>query len=754
MKSLVKTLVLSAFFMLMVFGLHAQQLIYHDGFLPGQTGWRNYDDESTNAVVQDGRYILTHKKTTYSYSGTYALNIDESRDYSVETITTHLSGDEQAPFGLVFGAKDVSNLYYFAISGNGYYILAKQVDAKYNPIIAWTLSPAIVNGDNNPNKLRVEKRGSQLTLFINDQQVAQVPMVEPFGTSIGLVVFKAESAAFDHLTASYLPSSSTVVTVNPVNASVAEVAYHTIFSADDANQWVQSPADSASTSIAGGQYIVSRTAKNWYTSALSSTATTVDMHRNFLIETETTHRSGGQNFGYGLEFGADESRIYHFWIAATGYYYIGFTENNAFNSVVPFTQSDAVNKGEGSRNKLSIAHKNGQLYFYINDQQVETHPDLDFKGSRFGMSVAGPQEIGFNSLSFSYFDKATPIIDATSVPKIYITSPEVTRGLKVVQSSDVLHVAGIAVDPAGIFSVQVNDIQAAVDSKGNFTADVPMGIGDNPLMVTALNNGMRKGTYTFHVVRNKISATEQTSVTQVASSGKFYALLVGEQDYRDSNIPSLEGPVNDATNLSQALTANYTFLPENVTVLKNPSRAEFFRALDDMANKVKKEDNLVIFYAGHGLYDETHLQGYWFPSDAVRDRRDTWISNSDLIDYITAIQSKHTLLISDACFSGSIFKSRSIDLAPKDIQEVYKLPSRKAMTSGTMKEVPDKSVFMEYLVKRLNQNTDKFLPSEQLFASFKTAVINNSPNGQVPQFGEIRETGDEGGDFVFIKKDQ
>jgi len=34
----------------------------------------------------------------------------------------------------------------------------------------------------------------------------------------------------------------------------------------------------------------------------------------------------------------------------------------------------------------------------------------------------------------------------------------------------------------------------------------------------------------------------------------------------------------------------------------------------------------------------------------------------------------------------------------------------------------------------------------------RQAVINNSPNGQVPQFGEIRETGDEGGDFVFVKR--
>ena len=68
-----------------------------------------------------------------------------------------------------------------------------------------------------------------------------------------------------------------------------------------------------------------------------------------------------------------------------------------------------------------------------------------------------------------------------------------------------------------------------------------------------------------------------------------------------------------------------------------------------------------------------------------------------------------------------------------------------------MKTVPDKSVFIEYLVKRLYENERDLLPSEQLFSSFKIAVMNNS-QGQVPQFGDIQGAGDEGGDFVFLKR--
>jgi hypothetical protein len=64
------------------------------------------------------------------------------------------------------------------------------------------------------------------------------------------------------------------------------------------------------------------------------------------------------------------------------------------------------------------------------------------------------------------------------------------------------------------------------------------------------------------------------------------------------------------------------------------------------------------------------------------------------------------------------------------------------MTSGTLTEVPDKSVFVEYLLKRLDNNEDRFMSSEDLFSRFKIAVINNSPTNQIPQFGEIRAAGD------------
>jgi len=81
---------------------------------------------------------------------------------------------------------------------------------------------------------------------------------------------------------------------------------------------------------------------------------------------------------------------------------------------------------------------------------------------------------------------------------------------------------------------------------------------------------------------------------------------------------------------------------------------------------------------------------------------------------------------------------------------MMKRSSRKAMTSGSLTTVPDKSVFMKYLLKNLSENVNEYLPSEELFDSIRLAMRNNA--GTKPLYGEIQNAGDEGGDFVLVRK--
>lgn len=235
----------------------------------------------------------------------------------------------------------------------------------------------------------------------------------------------------------------------------------------------------------------------------------------------------------------------------------------------------------------------------------------------------------------------------------------------------------------------------------------------------------------------------------ISATGRYFALIIGVSNYKEEKL-NLDRPEEDARALRDILVSRYTFPDSTITMLLSPTREQILEQLFLYRKKVGREDNLLIFYAGHGYFDKEADQGYWWPADAKPRNPANWLSNSDLREQIKSIKSQHTLLISDACFSGGIFKTRDVAQlvdATNDIQQLYKMPSRRAMTSGTLTTVPDKSVFLEYLNKQLTQNTSKYLSSQDLFYKMRSGVIGNS--NVVPQTGIIFQAGDEGGDFIF-----
>lgn len=298
-----------------------------------------------------------------------------------------------------------------------------------------------------------------------------------------------------------------------------------------------------------------------------------------------------------------------------------------------------------------------------------------------------------------------------------------------------------------ILKVLANEIEMTPLGNQIYSLQVKLKEGYNDFEVKALTDE-GKAIVKYVSIEN---ITGENELTQL-SKGKSYALIITVNHYLDPAIVGLDNPENDGKSLANTLQSLYTFEEENTFFLKDPTREDIITKFDQLVKEIDKEDNLLIFYAGHGYFDKNTNIGYWLPSDAKKSNTANWLSNSTIKDFISAIPSKHTLLIADACFSGGIFKTRkafSDNLASVD--KLHELPSRKAMTSGALTEVPDKSVFIQYLVKRLNENDKKYISSEELFSSMRSAVLNNSEN--VPQYGEIQGSGDEGGDFIFIRRD-
>lgn len=359
-------------------------------------------------------------------------------------------------------------------------------------------------------------------------------------------------------------------------------------------------------------------------------------------------------------------------------------------------------------------------------------------------------EMETKSVSFEKMEieKPAPVPVSPDIPVIDLYYPALNAGYSITGMNST-YVIGRVSNAEGTNVILINKKPVKLSEAGVFEYKMELARGTNPLDIITVN---KKGKMSqLSVTIESTADSDNNEAEGTSADGKYYALLIGINNYKSTDIQHLDNPIKDAQKLYDILVSNYTFEKENITFLKDPALNDIITTLDGLAGKLTSKDNLLIFYAGHGYWDDKGKVGYWFPADATKGSTVNWFRNSTLRDFIGSIQSKHTLLIADACFSGAILKTRSaFDDAPQGVQKLYDLPSRKAMTSGDIQAVADESTFMKYLVERLAANKDKFMPSETLFSSFKAAVMNNSAN--MPQYGVIQNVGDEGGDFVFIKR--
>ncbi|NME71804.1 caspase family protein [Flammeovirga aprica] len=244
-------------------------------------------------------------------------------------------------------------------------------------------------------------------------------------------------------------------------------------------------------------------------------------------------------------------------------------------------------------------------------------------------------------------------------------------------------------------------------------------------------------------------------VAKTVQKGTNYLVLIACNNY--TSWTPLANAVNDAQNFKNVLLEHYHYDKENVYELYNEqvNKAEINKLVRELATKVGEEDKVLIYYSGHGYYDEFTEEGYWVPVNAAmtQDDMSQYLPNGTILKYIKALKTKHTLLISDACFSGSMFASTSRGMMYADRVESFK--SRWGLSSGGLTEVSDgnageHSPFNLYLTKYLVNNPNEKLTISSLALYVRQSVMSNTM--QEPQGKPLKNVGHEGGEFVFNLK--
>lgn len=248
--------------------------------------------------------------------------------------------------------------------------------------------------------------------------------------------------------------------------------------------------------------------------------------------------------------------------------------------------------------------------------------------------------------------------------------------------------------------------------------------------------------------------------------GDYHALIIGNNNYVDKrNFPTLKTAINDARKLKQILIRRYRFGQDSVKLLVDAKYKEIYDAFAWFKQKLGSQDKFLIYFAGHGTYDELNDIGYWLPVDAENEVQAFWISNEQITRQINGIQARHILVIADSCYSGTmtdlaILRPRS-GLPDSEIQYMVKTlvekPSRTVLTSGSLTPVissgQDKhSLFAEVLLQILESNKD-IIAGKDLYNEVFPRVASTSQllgMKQEPDYGALRGAGHRAGDFLFV----
>ncbi len=257
--------------------------------------------------------------------------------------------------------------------------------------------------------------------------------------------------------------------------------------------------------------------------------------------------------------------------------------------------------------------------------------------------------------------------------------------------------------------------------------------------------------------REQGSTTEDAAVSGRAYNldfGKYHALIIGNDEY--TNLRNLKTAVADATAVAKTLKDDYGF---ETRLLTNATRAEILGVLNELRARLGDNDNLLIYYAGHGVMDWEADVGYWLPVDAAKSDDVQWLANDRLTRILKAMQAKHVMIVADSCYSGSLVratKARTKIAGDRMawLDRMNRKRGRTVMTSGGLEPVLDDggqghSVFAKAFLDALREN-DGVIEGQELFAAIQRPVVVNSD--QTPDYADIRRAGHDGGDFLFVRR--
>ena len=365
------------------------------------------------------------------------------------------------------------------------------------------------------------------------------------------------------------------------------------------------------------------------------------------------------------------------------------------------------------------------------------------------------------------------VVAANTVgPSIEIIEPPLTltrSSPSILLRSNVpsVQVIGKVDSPEPLLTFTINGAKQDIDENGIFTTEWKVEGPEGNVAVVAVDKLGNRTALDFKMIAAAGGLTSSETPKQKKSNavgdinfGSYYALVIGNNKYQ--YMTNLKSAVTDAEAVAGVLEQQYGF---ETTLLINATRYDILSELNKLREKLTEEDNLLIYYAGHGELDKANQRGYWLPVDAETDSSTNWISNVAITDILNVMSARHVLAVVDSCYSLALTRNAVARLDTGWTSEQHKdwykamrkTRARTVLTAGGLKPVLDggggqHSVFAAAFLDSLRKN-DSVLDGYKLYRAVQkhmkaaTAKLNVE---QDPQYVPIKFAGHEAGEFFLL----
>lgn len=724
-----------------------ERVIFKDDFKDNHKGWPAQDDELAHAEVVNGHYTLECRRQDSSFTFLLEeLPLNTSQDFTIHAKLTQKFGSQDKGFGFVWGAASGSSYYAFNITGAGQYRVIRAHQGVVEDLKAPTASPR-VKPLGQSNRLSIRNVNGMMSFYVNDEFVWSMANRTFYGSKAGFVLFgkmEVEVTGVEVLELQNMPA-------------IFEEHFD-----DNSRGWVVTARDSAYCMMGKGRMRMKH--QKGAAQSYKLREVLVNPERDFEIEAHMKQVSGSADNGYGIGWAMqDDKNGYAFLIRSLGSFLVRKVENGQLRTLVDWSPSNQMLQGRGTPNKLVIRKTGLRYNFYLNDIWMAEIPFGNMPGQNVGFALDGENLIELDYLAVREGQKSY----VPQPPVVTLISPQgddIT-----VDAKSIIFKAGIKSDSKlnGI-KLLVNDepvqIQAKRDAEGKYDLlidqELPLKPGFNDIRLMAKNEDGLIQRFGLRVAAK--SADDQA----IKRNGNDYALFIGTDNYAQWS--DLVNPVNDCRTIAQELETNYGF---NTELLLDATRNDILKKLKEYARKVYGEgDQLLIFIAGHGKFDDLFGEGYVVCTDSEKDDEgnNTYIAHSNLRTIVNAIPCKHTFLMMDVCFGGTIDPfiasggahrggdsdgaSGGKELTQTDfISRKLQFKTRRYLTSGGKEYVPDgvpghHSPFARKLLDALRNygGHDRIVTLAELVLYFERLVPE-------PRYGEFGAN-EPGSDFLFIAR--